>query len=397
MMKTWIVIGASAFLGLAAGLGATWLRLERSPCLLNPIREGGAISRQGLSGVPEAEAFPKVTVDSEIYDFGPMDQQTVGSHDFIFTNNGDAALELGGGESTCGCTLGKLVDTRIEPGKSGKVTVEVRPKNRFGELREGVTVTTNDPNWPQVGLTITARVTAAVRADPPVLTLSSVTAGQAASASTHLWGYLPEPLEITGHRLAESSIKDQFEVSWQPASDDEVKEELDATGGFEAEVTVKPGLPPGPFRQTIFLDTNVKDHPALELEVRGRVGGEISVVGAGWNEENNVLNIGTISGRDGAERTLLIVVRGERRKEVKFKLAEVVPDLMEVDEAALGQITELTGGAVTQAVLRIRVPPGTGPANHLGSEQGRLGRITIETNHPDVPRLNVYVRFAVAG
>lgn len=400
MMKTVIVIGVSGVLGLAVGLGGAWLRLEQSPCISNPTREGGIHPKETLvsvNGLEEAKAFPSVAVGDETYDFGVMDQQAVGSHDFIFTNNGDAPLELSGAEATCGCTAGKLVDTLIPPGKSGKVTVEWKPKGRFGHFREGVTVHTNDPNWPEVSVAVTGRITAAVRVTPHELTLSNITAGQAASADARVWGYLPEPLEITGTRLAESSIKDYFNVSWSPVSQEEVKTETDAKSGYNVTVSVKPGLPPGPFRQTIHLDTNVKERPAVDLEVRGRIGGEITVVGPGWNEDRNVLNIGTITDPNGAERILLLVVRGEHRKEVEFKVVEIVPDLIEVDEEALEQLNELPGGSVTQATLKIRIPPGTGPANHLGSEQGKLGRITIETNHPDVPRLNVYVRFAVAG
>jgi hypothetical protein len=341
--------------------------------------------------------IPTVTVDNESYDFGVIDESAKGSHDFLFSNQGSAPLRLSKGESTCGCTVSKLDHEILQPGETAPVTVEWSPKGKSGDFREGVTITTNDPNWPQVGLTITGRVTAAVRADPAELVFSHVTAGEEISDTARLFGYLPEPLEIIGHRMINSNTAENFEVTWSPLDPDQVKNESDATSGYLAKITVKPGLPPGPFQQTIVFETNVQDVPQVAIQVTGSVGGDIAVVGPGWSEKTGILSLGTVSGREGAEWTLLVVVRGPHRKEVQLKLAEVVPDVLEVDEEALGQLSEVPGGAVSQAALKIRIPPGSKPANRLGSELGRSGRIVIETGHPTVPRLVLYVRFAVAG
>lgn len=394
-MRTWTVIGLSAVLGVLVGLGAAWMRLERSQKFPDPLREGKNFSKlASLTGRPEP-AGPKVVLDSEAYDFGVMDEASEGSHDFLFTNEGTAPLTLDQGETTCGCTVSALEKSTIQPGESGKVTVTWRLKDKMGGFQQGVTITTNDPNWPQVGLSITGRVTTAVRAVPSELVLSRVTAGSTASGSVRLYGYLPKRLEITGQKCSDPSIEDYFHVSWEPMDEADVRKEPDATNGYLAKVTVEPGLPPGPFRQTISFQTNLEENPVINVEVKGSIGSHISVVGPGWNEETGVVNIGTVTSRQGAERTLLLVARGEHHKEVQFKLAEVAPEWLEVDGEALGQTSEVSGGTASQAVLKFRIPPGTVPSNHLGSQQGKLGRITIETNDPVVPRMIVYLRFAV--
>ena len=61
----------------------------------------------------------------------------------------------------------------------------------------------------------------------------------------------------------------------------------------------------------------------------------------------------------------------------------------------LGETTYSELSAVSRTRLTVRIPPGTPPATHLGSGQGALGRIILETSHPDVPRLEIRVRFAV--
>jgi len=87
-------------------------------------------------------------------------------------------------------------------------------------------------------------------------------------------------------------------------------------------------------------------------------------------------------------------VRGPHRKTVRFKPLTVSPNMLQVE---VGPTTEVPGGMVTQTLMKIRIPKGSPPADHLGSEQGRLGRITLETNHPSAPQLQVLVRFAIKG
>ena len=43
----------------------------------------------------------------------------------------------------------------------------------------------------------------------------------------------------------------------------------------------------------------------------------------------------------------------------------------------------------------IEIPPGSPTVDCLGSEQGKLGEIILESTHPQVPKLRILVRFAV--
>jgi hypothetical protein len=133
---------------------------------------------------------------------------------------------------------------------------------------------------------------------------------------------------------------------------------------------------------------------SLTLPVEGSVGSEIAVVGHGWDPDTGILSIGEIAGGAGASRQLMLVVRGPLRREVKFKTQRIKPDVLKV---LLGPPHEINNGVVVQIPLRIEIPAGSPPANHLGSEQGKLGEILLETSHPQVPTLRILVRFAITG
>jgi len=153
-------------------------------------------------------------------------------------------------------------------------------------------------------------------------------------------------------------------------------------------------LPQGPFLQRIVLQTNLGSPAELTLPVQGMVGSDIAIVGHGWDTESGTLNLGAVRSSVGRQARLILVVRGPHRKEVTFKPVTVVPGLLRV---RLGATSEINNGAVVQTPLIIDIPPGSPPANHLGSEQGQLGEIVIETTHPLVHKLRILVRFAVEG
>src|SRR3990172_3316400 len=68
----------------------------------------------------KGEPWPKVVLDSSEFDFGTMDVQQEHEHAFVVRNEGTAPLKLKVGDSTCKCTIGRLLRDEILPGKSAK-------------------------------------------------------------------------------------------------------------------------------------------------------------------------------------------------------------------------------------------------------------------------------------
>ncbi len=391
-MKTSVVVGIAIILGLGVGVGSAVVRLERTRW-------------DGISAVPKADQapasipegpHPSAIVDNDKHDFGALDSHATGRHAFVIRNTGEAILKLTRGDTTCKCTaslLGESGDAaEVHPGESTEVTLEWKGKGFMGPFHQSATIHTNDPEHPRLTLSITGRIVSAVSISPTNLVLSGVSADEGATGELRLYGYQDKPLKITSHEITDQSTADKFSVDYEPLSPEEVAEEQDAKSGFRIQITLKPGLPLGAFQQKIVIHTDAEDAPTVDVPIQGTISSEISIIGAGWSEERQVLSLGPISSRAGLARTLRMLVRGPDRKDVKVEPLSATPDLVKVE---VGEPTEWQGGQVVQIPLTIRIPQGSPPANYLVTDKEHPAEIVIGTTHPKAKQLRILLRFAV--
>lgn len=383
-MRITIILLLAIVAGLALGSGLAAWSFYRFPD--QDSIELGLVALETDS----SEKHPSVEVDEEEYDFGTMDGHASGSHEFIFRNVGEAPLELEAGSTTCKCTLSDVADGVIPPGGSGKVDLEWNGKGNLGPFTQTANIITNDPKNPTIKLRIHGHMKAKARIVPETLVLSSVSAGQPAHASLRLFGYEDKPLEIAGY---ETDDPEDVEVSFSPMSRDEVDEEEYATCGQRIDVTIKPGLPPGPFKRRIRVKTNVEGMEEIVIPVAGTVSSEMSILGRGWSPEAGVLRLGTV-GKAKTVRKLLVKVGGLHPDEIRFEVAEVQPEFVIV---RLGERTSPPGSRVAVVPIEIEIPEGSPPCNYLGPDLEKLGRIRLTTNHPTVQELDIYLRFLISG
>ena len=334
-----------------------------------------------------------MAVDKAEYDFGTRDiEASSGSHDFVFTNKGDAPLSLSSGGTSCRCAMSKLGQEKIPPGGLTKVTISWKPVGKPGPYYQTAKINTNDPAQPQITLAVSGRVTAAVRFEPSELVFSRLSVGETSTAESRLFCYRDAPLRILGHTWSDAATARYFDVTQRSLSATELKEEPTAQCGMLVKITWKAGLPAGPVHQALTFQTNTASSPTLSIE--GIIGGEITVVGPGWNPDTGILQIGEVPRNLGTQRRLMLVVRGPMRREITFKPLSVAPSVLRV---SLGQPGEINRGAVVQVPLIVDIPPGSPPTNRLGTEQGKLGEIILGTTHTQVPKVRILVRFAIEG
>lgn len=88
-------------------------------------------------------AFPEISFDSEMHDFGTVTAGDVVTHEFTFTNTGDAPLKVMQARPSCGCTVPDWSKDPIAPGDKGSVTVEFNSTGTKGVQNKSVRLTTN--------------------------------------------------------------------------------------------------------------------------------------------------------------------------------------------------------------------------------------------------------------
>src|SRR5262249_8072316 len=69
-------------------------------------------------------AAPRIQFSTPTFDFGKVEAGTAIKHDFIFTNTGNAVLEIRDVKPSCGCTTAGQWDRLVQPGKTGSIPVK---------------------------------------------------------------------------------------------------------------------------------------------------------------------------------------------------------------------------------------------------------------------------------
>ena len=385
-MRILPVIVLFAMLGTAAGVGATMLEFGWKPRHTSSAMEV-------LLTDDAARPLPRVQVDQEEYDFGRMERDSKLKHTFVVKNIGEAPLTLKEVATTCKCTIGSLRDGQVPPGGWTEVVLEWTALTNSSSFRQSATIETNDPRRPRITLTVFGKVFYAHSIVPQTLVFSGVGAESTRTERAKIYAFSIDDLAISGHELTGSAPAQFFDVKTEPLPAGEYNAE-GAKSGALVSVTVKPGLPLGPFQQTIRLRTNLADTPVLEIPVEGAIVGNVSIAGGpDWNRETNVLTLGragVVKSAEGAKAELKLIVRGQQAGELNVSVTNVDPSLLKVTAGQTGSF-----GNARVVPITVELPKGLPPMNHLGTNQGSYGQISLRTGGEDGQDLHLKVRFLV--
>ncbi len=92
------------------------------------------------------------------YNFGQVKEGNVVSHTFKLVNNGQSELEVKDIKTSCGCTAAMLSSSKLKPGESGTLKIDLDTKNRVGRMSRTITIVSNDVEQENKVLTIYAEV-----------------------------------------------------------------------------------------------------------------------------------------------------------------------------------------------------------------------------------------------
>ena len=428
-MRTLLLLSICTCVGVSIGGVRAWrefadARESFEAGVGDNIREivmSSAAKAEGKSLPPE-EGVKVVVTNGETLDFGSIGRGASGEHQFLFKNEGTKTLKIESGGTSCSaCTVSDLPKKTIEPGETLPITVRYKPSTPDPEFRKEAYILTNDPKRPTVVLVVMGRVVEPVRLDPPTLTLGNITSTSELLLEAKLISNLGSDFAVTGFELTNKELSKQFEVSLEPVDANDAKAATGAEGaegaagakppdgtsgtsGAQASsakktylirVKVKPGLPLGSLLQSVRILTTDMANAAMELPIRGQVVSDVSILsGRNFDSQTNTLTLGIVPQAKGAKATLPLLIKGPLRDTIEVSIERTDPEKTIV--ATLGTPKSINEGAVRMVPLTIEIPAGAAPVNRMGgTNRTDYGQVVVATTHPDAPKLQVLVRFAV--
>lgn len=131
------------------------IRVSAAALVLLIIITAGARQMDGAKTPPRLS--PRAYVPFSSYDFGDIYKGELISQLFVIRNEGDADLRIEGLSSGCGCSVIDS-DRVIPPGSEGKAELEVNTSSQSGQINKIATLSTNDPERPNIVLSLSANI-----------------------------------------------------------------------------------------------------------------------------------------------------------------------------------------------------------------------------------------------
>ena len=329
-------------------------------------------------------AGPRVRVRQARYDFGEMTPHSDGVRVFVVDNVGAEPLTLRQGETTCKCTFSELHDNVVAPGESGKVMLGWNTGAAVGRYVQSAIIETNDPESPQVELSVSGEVKYQYAVRDKELVFEGVSPDQAMSDYTYLVSQDWDDLVIT-------DISCNLEgVSWDliPATEDEL-ERMQVQAGYRLVVHIPEDFSPGPFGGIIHTVAASAENPeataSIDVVVRGDVLRRFCLY-ADIISEDGLFDLGRLKPGKEHKWRMLVRIRDEV-KELKNVKIEVVPKSLEVSLDPYRPDKGLY-------YLNLRMGPDAPECRHLGLNE--LGFVKLNFDHPRIESQEFPVRVGVA-
>lgn len=208
---------------------------------------------------------PRIQFNETVHNFGRVIAGATQSCVFVFTNVGDATLEVSDVRLSCGCTTAGEWTKLVQPGCTGAIPVQFHASLYPGQFIKTAAVVCNDPQQPTVLLQLKGEVWRPLMVEPQagVVYATTETLG---TASTTVRITNNEPTEVAIQSVAAAGRG--FSCILQ----------TNIPGWFyELRVQSDPGLAVGAYQGQIQITTTSTNAPTLQIPVMVVVRPVISV------------------------------------------------------------------------------------------------------------------------
>ena len=140
---------------------------------------------------------PIIQFDGTSCAFGTTIAGNLITHDFVFTNAGDALLRLNGVYPSCTCTIVNDWTREVPPGRTGRISLQFDSTRFSGAVAETTVVLDNDAARHNVILSFSGVVKKPLEVNPPMIILRPLIDGEAGDTCTaKIVNNLPEPVTL---------------------------------------------------------------------------------------------------------------------------------------------------------------------------------------------------------
>jgi len=333
-----------------------------------------------------------------LHNFGSMDKGETRSHTFILKNVGDGSLQLKLLDTSCKCTLADFDYAVLEPGEEKEVTLEWSSIDYVESFSQNARIQTNDIERRQLELKVIGKIVIPIRPTPEAIAMGQFKVTDGFDVSFDVYAFKADGLKVTGWEWIDSANTDRLLV--QPneiaADDPTLVRDPSIRSAVRVHVIGNPGLPIGPLRNTLRIDTDPPTPDPILISIAGTGVGAYTIDTlrrVPFDVDRNMIEIGTVSAQRDKTIEVALVVRGEAAETV-----EITVDQEAIDPADHLQVTvkpKQRFGPIASFPIEIRLVGNGSSISRLGPTPELLGKIVLRTTDPSTPTIEVYVKFAI--
>ena len=199
---------------------------------------------------------PRIQFAETEFDFGRIKHGDTVAHTFVFTNTGNATLEIKDVRPSCGCTTAAKWDRKVEPGKTGAIPLQFNSTGFSGDILKVARVLCNDPGQTNVALELKGKVWKPIDITPGTLffRVYSETPTNLTDV-VHIVNNRTEPIELSDLQCTNRA----FHVELKPVKPG--KE-------FELRVTTVAGFISNSLSSVVSLKTSSPDAPEINVSLQ---------------------------------------------------------------------------------------------------------------------------------
>lgn len=243
---------------------------------------------------------PDIQIDAPVHDFGTLPQMEIVEHAFTIRNVGQQPLEILEVNPSCNCENVKLREKIIPPGGQTQLDVHYRGSTNSGKTRVAVYLKTNDPDEPEVVVSLVGIINGIAGVYPGNFNLGNIGQDESIRKSFVIYRRTYGS-ELTVKSVTASSPL--IETKLQKVKNKEIL----ARVNFEIR-----DLPLGPFREIVTVTTNAEKYSEIYVGIEGIVIGELIL-------EPNQFFMGFLKVNKPIRRTVMV----EKREKADLEILKV--------------------------------------------------------------------------